>query len=44
VIGRKGLRKSKLNVLDCGHFAWKDAAAEYGKLARDFIQGGYAKL
>ena len=40
----KGLPKSKLNVLDCGHFAWEDAASEYGKLARDFIQGGYTRL
>jgi pimeloyl-ACP methyl ester carboxylesterase len=41
---RKGLPKSNLNVLECGHFAWEDAAAEYGKLASDFIAGGYAAL
>jgi pimeloyl-ACP methyl ester carboxylesterase len=41
---KKRLTKSKLNVLDCGHFAWEDAAQEYGKLACDFIQGGYEKL
>src|SRR5277367_2472713 len=40
----KGLGKSNLNVLDCGHFVWEDAAAEYGRLASDFIKGGYAKL
>ena len=40
----KGLRKSNLNVLDCGHFVWEDAAADYGRLASDFIRGGYAKL
>jgi pimeloyl-ACP methyl ester carboxylesterase len=40
----KGLPKSNLNVLDCGHFAWEDAAAEYGKLACQFIQGGYKKF
>jgi pimeloyl-ACP methyl ester carboxylesterase len=40
----KGLPKSKLNVLECGHFAWEDAAAEYGKLASDSIAGGYAAL
>src|SRR3984885_12154630 len=40
----KGLRKSNLNVLDCGHFVWEDAAAEYATLACDFIKGGYAKL
>jgi pimeloyl-ACP methyl ester carboxylesterase len=40
----KGLRRSKLNILDCGHFVWEDTAAEYGRLASDFINGGYAKL
>jgi pimeloyl-ACP methyl ester carboxylesterase len=40
----KGLRKSNLNVLACGHFVWEDAAAEYGRLASDFIKGGYARL
>ncbi len=40
----RGLPKSRLNVLECGHFAWEDAAAEYGKLARDFIAGEYATL
>ena len=34
----KRLPKSKLDVLDCGHFVWEDAAAEYGKLAWDFIK------
>jgi pimeloyl-ACP methyl ester carboxylesterase len=41
---RDRLPKNKLNVLDCGHFAWEDAAAEYGQIACDFIKGGYAKL
>jgi len=41
---QKGLPRKKLNVLDCGHFVWEDKAAEYGKLACDFIQGGYARL
>ena len=40
----RGLPKSKLNVLDCGHFAWEDGAAEYGNLAREFIAGGYRAL
>jgi pimeloyl-ACP methyl ester carboxylesterase len=40
----KCLPKSKLDILDCGHFAWEDAAAEYGRLASDFIRGGYARL
>ncbi len=41
---RKGLPKSNLNVLECGHFAWEDAAAEYAALACGFIAGGYARL
>jgi pimeloyl-ACP methyl ester carboxylesterase len=41
---KRKLPKSKLDILDCGHFAWEDAAAEYGKLACDFIQGGYKNL
>jgi pimeloyl-ACP methyl ester carboxylesterase len=41
---QKALPKTKLDVLDCGHFVWEDAASEYGKLACDFIQGGYAEL
>jgi pimeloyl-ACP methyl ester carboxylesterase len=40
----RGLRKSKLDVLECGHFAWEDAAAKYAELACGFIKGGYAKL
>jgi len=40
----KGLPKSNLDVLDCGHFVWEDAAADYGRLACDFIKGGYATL
>ena len=41
---QRGLPDNKLNILDCGHFVWEDAASEYGKLACDFIQGGYARL
>jgi pimeloyl-ACP methyl ester carboxylesterase len=41
---RKGLPKSKLDVLDCGHFAWEEAADEYGELASAWIQGGYTRL
>jgi pimeloyl-ACP methyl ester carboxylesterase len=41
---QKGLPKNTLNVLECGHFVWEDKAAEYGTLACDFIQGGYARL
>jgi pimeloyl-ACP methyl ester carboxylesterase len=41
---QKALPKNKLDVLNCGHFVWEDAASEYGKLACDFITGGYAQL
>jgi pimeloyl-ACP methyl ester carboxylesterase len=40
----KGLPKSKLDIIDCGHFVWEDASEEYGRLACEFIQGGYAAL
>src|ERR1700722_17191057 len=40
----KGLPKSKLDILDCGHFVWEDGAAEYGKLASDWIKGGYGNI
>ncbi len=38
------LPKSRLNIIDCGHFVWEEAAEEYGMLARHFIQGGYSEL
>jgi pimeloyl-ACP methyl ester carboxylesterase len=41
---RQGLPKGNLNVLECGHFVWEDNAAEYAKLACDFITLGHAKL
>jgi pimeloyl-ACP methyl ester carboxylesterase len=40
----KGLPKSKLDVLDCGHFVWEDAATEYGQIASEWIKGGYSKI
>jgi pimeloyl-ACP methyl ester carboxylesterase len=40
----KGLPKSKLDIIDCGHFVWEDASEEYAQLACDFIRGGYAAL
>ena len=40
----RGLPKCKLDVIDCGHFVWEDEPQQYAQLARDFIQGGYAKL
>src|SRR5271154_212802 len=48
VSNAKGLQKAlptnKLDVLDCGHFVWEDAASEYGELACDFIQGGHVRF
>jgi pimeloyl-ACP methyl ester carboxylesterase len=40
----KGLPKSKLDVVDCGHFVWEDEPEIYGQLARHFILGGYTQL
>jgi pimeloyl-ACP methyl ester carboxylesterase len=40
----RDLPKSKLDILECGHFAWEDGAAEYGKLASEWIKGGFARL
>jgi pimeloyl-ACP methyl ester carboxylesterase len=40
----RGLQKSRLDVIDCGHFVWEDEAETYARLAREFILGGYAKL
>ncbi len=41
---KRGLPKCKLDVIDCGHFVWEDEPQKYAQLAREFIQGGYAKL
>jgi pimeloyl-ACP methyl ester carboxylesterase len=32
---------SRLAVLDAGHFAWEDAAQEWGSIALEWIEGGY---
>ena len=40
----RGIRRSKLDILDVGHFVWEDAAAEYGNIARDWIQGGFERV
>jgi pimeloyl-ACP methyl ester carboxylesterase len=41
---KRGLSKCNLDVIDCGHFVWEDEPVKYAQIARDFIQGGYAKL
>jgi pimeloyl-ACP methyl ester carboxylesterase len=38
----RDLPNSKLDILECGHFAWEDEAERYGKIASEFITGGYA--
>ena len=35
------LPNSELHPLDAGHFAWEEAADEYGRLVASWISGGY---
>jgi pimeloyl-ACP methyl ester carboxylesterase len=34
---------SKIHALDAGHFAWEQAAEEYGRLVVDWIDSGYLR-
>ena len=34
---------SEIHPLDAGHFAWEQAAEEYGRLVVDWVGGGYRK-
>ena len=34
---------SEIHALDAGHFAWEQAAEEYGRLVVDWIAGGYLR-
>jgi pimeloyl-ACP methyl ester carboxylesterase len=36
------LPKSKLDIIDAGHFTWEDAADEYAALVTSWWSGGYA--
>jgi pimeloyl-ACP methyl ester carboxylesterase len=36
------LPKSKLDVIDAGHFTWEDGADDYAALVTDWWSGGYA--
>jgi pimeloyl-ACP methyl ester carboxylesterase len=36
------LPKSKLDIIDAGHFTWEDAADEYAELVTSWWSGGYA--
>jgi len=35
------LPNSEIHPLDAGHFAWEQAPGEYGRLASDWVSGGY---
>jgi pimeloyl-ACP methyl ester carboxylesterase len=39
----KRLPKSKLDIIDAGHFIWEDAADTYAALVTSWWAGGYAK-
>jgi hypothetical protein len=32
---------SRGDLLDAGHYAWEDAAAQRGSIALEWIEGGY---
>jgi len=38
------LPNSEIHALDAGHFAWEEAAVEYGRLVVDWVSGGYRRL
>ena len=38
------LPNSEIRPLDAGHFAWEQAAAEYGRLVVDWVSGGYRSV
>ena len=38
------LPNSEIHSLDAGHFAWEQAAGEYGRLVADWIGGGYRRV
>jgi pimeloyl-ACP methyl ester carboxylesterase len=38
------LPKSRLDLIDAGHFVWEDAAAQYAALVTSWWAGGYAKV
>jgi pimeloyl-ACP methyl ester carboxylesterase len=35
---------SRIHPLDAGHFAWEQAADEYGRLVVDWVSGGYRRV
>jgi len=38
------LPNSETHPLDAGHFAWEQAAEEYGRLIVDWVSGGYRRV
>jgi pimeloyl-ACP methyl ester carboxylesterase len=38
------LPNSEIHPLDAGHFAWEQAAEEYGRLIADWVSGGYRRV
>jgi pimeloyl-ACP methyl ester carboxylesterase len=38
------LPNSEIHPLDAGHFAWEQAAEEYGRLVADWVSGGYRRV
>jgi hypothetical protein len=38
------LPNSEIHPLDAGHFAWEQAAEEYGRLVVDWVGGGYRRV
>ena len=38
------LPNSEIHPLDAGHFAWEQAAGEYGRLVVDWVGGGYRRV
>ena len=38
------LPNSEIHPLDAGHFAWEQAAEEYGRLVVDWVSGGYRRV
>ncbi len=37
----EALAHSRLNILECGHCAWEEDAANYGRIASDWMNGAY---
>ena len=37
------ISNSEIHPLDAGHFAWEEAADDYGRLVADWVRGGYRR-